>query len=232
MKSLLAKEVRWYMNHKNEGNSIYPFERAASFAKEIKKLGQTGSGITGLDECRIFLTEMGNTSAFVRMMRASKRKVLTNQMPFLPSSAHPTPGKIDFNEESRSHVKFEIDVCVTAVENRPDPDFIRAFVNVFKGVVSKSDNSFMSGFFCMVPALCLCWMEASLQGKEWMHKKNISRDGYYTDDGFAVGLSFCLSVLGQVRQYERLVNFWVSFRYAYFVWSLIKEFHNCFPWVT
>lgn len=203
MKSLLAKEVRWYMHQKNDGNSIYPFERAASLAKEINKQVQTSSGITGLDQFRIFLTEMGNIIAFVRIMRASKRKVLTDQMPFLPSSVDPMLGKIDFFEESGSHAKFEMEVCVTAILNKPDPDYVRAFVNVFKGVVSKSDNSFMNGFFCMVPALCLCWMESSLQGKEMMHKKNITRDGYYVDDGFAVGLSFCLSVLGQVKQYER-----------------------------
>mmetsp|Transcript_26731 Transcript_26731/g.55214 ORF Transcript_26731/g.55214 Transcript_26731/m.55214 type:complete len:1342 (+) Transcript_26731:142-4167(+) len=214
VKSLLAKEVRWYMHQKNDGNSIYPFERAASLAKEINKQGQTSSGITVLDQCRIFLTEMGNIIAFVRIMRASKRKVLTDQMPFLPSSVDPMLGKIDFFEESGSHAKFEMEVCVTAILNKPDPDYIRAFVNVFKGVVSKSDNSFMNGFFCMVPALCLCWMESSLQGKEMMHKKNITKGGYYVDDGFAVGLSFCLSVLGQVKQYESL-NWFKSIQSKY-----------------
>jgi hypothetical protein len=46
-------------------------------------------------------------------------------------------------------------------------------------------------------------MEISCQGKEMMHKKNITRDGYFTDDGFAVGLAFVLSVFGQTKSYER-----------------------------
>ena len=46
-------------------------------------------------------------------------------------------------------------------------------------------------------------MEASIQGKETMHKKNTTRDGYYIDDGFAVGLAFALSVLNQTKAYER-----------------------------
>ena len=37
-----------------------------------------------------------------------------------------------------------------------------------------------------------------------MHKKDVSRDGYYTDDGFAVGLAFSLSVLNQTKTFEYL----------------------------
>ena len=57
-------------------------------------------------------------------------------------------------------------------------------------------------------------MGASIQGKEMMHKKNISRNGYFTDDGFAVGLAFCLSVLEQNKQYECL-NWFKSIQNKY-----------------
>lgn len=203
MKSLVSKEGRWLSNERSEGNTIYPFNRASAFAQEIKKLGQTDSGGTGLDECRILLAEMGNIIALVRMIRAAKRKVLGDRMPFLPSSCSSTVDQALISLEEKTSAMPGMDESISAILNKPDPDFVRAYVNVFKGVIIKSDNSFMSGFFCMVPALCLCWMEASLQGKEMMHKKNITGDGYYTDDGFAVGLAFSLCVLGQVKQYER-----------------------------
>ena len=53
VKSLLAKELRWVTNHKNEGNTIYPFHRAQKFAQEVNEMGADGgSDQSSLDECR------------------------------------------------------------------------------------------------------------------------------------------------------------------------------------
>mmetsp|Transcript_20449 Transcript_20449/g.44383 ORF Transcript_20449/g.44383 Transcript_20449/m.44383 type:complete len:1312 (+) Transcript_20449:63-3998(+) len=209
VKSLLSREFRWFDNQKSEGNTIYPFGRASTFAQEIKKL-EADSGNNGLDECRVIISEMGNTIALVRMIRAAKRRVITDEMPFLPSYDTPDTAK------GINGSKTNVDEMVSAILLKPDPDFVRAFVNVFRGVIQKSesDNSFMGSFFCIVPALCLCWMETSIQGKEMMHKKNITRDGYYTDDGFSVGLAFALSVLGQTKIYESL-NWFKSIQSKY-----------------
>ena len=168
VKSLLSKEVRWLKNQKNEGINVYPFNRASAFAKELKKLSQTDSGNSGLDECRIILAEMGNIIAFVRMLRTAKRRVISDEMQYLPSlffsaSEKGKPSCEETNGEgqhSTRNKKLGIDQSISAILNRKDPDYVRAFVNVFKGVIQKSDNSFMSGFFSMVPSLCLCWMEA------------------------------------------------------------------------
>lgn len=203
IKSLLSREFRWFENQKSEGNTIYPFDRASSFAQEVKKL-EFDSGNNALDECRIIISEIGNLIALVRMIRAAKRKVFSNEMPFLPCfDTHDSVGGV---KEGRTNgAKACVDDAISDIMTKPDPDFVRAFVDVFRGVIhkSESENPFMGSFFCIVPALCLCWMEASIQGKEMMHKKNITRDGYYTDDGFAVGLAFVLSVSGQIKSYER-----------------------------
>eukprot|EP00957_Ditylum_brightwellii_P050854 3856559-Ditylum_brightwellii.AAC.1 len=44
-----------------------------------------------------------------------------------------------------------------------------------------------------------------------MHKKSANRDGYFTDDGFAMGIAFILSVLGQNDQFDSL-NWFESLR--------------------
>lgn len=213
LKSLLSREFRWFSNHKSEGNGTYPYGRASTFAQEIKKV-ETSSGNNALDECRIVISEMGNVIALARLIRAAKRRVSSDEMPFLSSYVAPAMGS---RNETETNAKADVDDAIASVLQKQDPDFVRAYVNVFRGVIQKSppDNSFMATFFCIVPALCLCWMDASIQGKEMMHKKNITRDGYYTDDGFAVGLAFLLSVLNQTRSYERYV--WLILNHCHII---------------
>lgn len=212
VKSLLSRELRWFNDQKEEGNTVYPFSRASIFALEFKKI-MTDSGNNGLDECRVIISEVGNTIALVRMIGAAKRNVCSDQMPFLPS--YDVPADIAQGPQDNLDAMSAVNDAVLAVLTKQDPDFVRAFVNVFRDVLkSQCDNSFMGSFFCLIPPLCLCWMEASIQGKEMMHKKNITRDGYYIDDGFAVGLAFVLSVLGQTKTYESL-NWFKSIQSKY-----------------
>ena len=219
VKSLLSRELRWFENQKNEGhNTSYPFDRAATFAQEFKKL-ETDSGRNKLDECRVIIAEIGNIIGLGRMIRAAKRRVFSNEMQFLSSTTTPagtTAKGLEANEVSIA--ELNVNDAVSAILNNSDTDFVRAFVNVFRGVIKKSkadDNLFMGGFFfCIVPALSLCWMEASIQAKEMMHKKNITRDGYFTDVGFAVGLAFVLSVLDEWKPYESL-NWFKSIQSKY-----------------
>ncbi len=190
---------------------MYPFDRALTFAQEIKKL-EAVSGNNALDECRVAVSEMGNTASLVRMVRAAKRRVLSDEMPFVSTYSATVTAEafkdssatIDSNTKSS---KAGVDDAISGILQKSDPDFVRAIVDVFRGVIKKSEpgNSAMGSFFCIIPAISLCWMESSSQGKEMMHKKNIIRDGYYTDDGFAVGLAFVLSVFGQTKSYDRYV---------------------------
>lgn len=52
-----------------------------------------------------------------------------------------------------------------------------------------------------MPSLCLSWIDASLLAKDAMYKtmRANNKEMYYTDDGFAVGIAYCLAILKQVR---------------------------------
>jgi hypothetical protein len=118
----------------------------------------------------------------------------SNEMPYLPTQS---------STSSNAKARVEMDKLLSESLQQQDSDFVRALVDVFRGVAFQPDAASIRSFFCLVPALCLNWVDASLQGKDMMNKKNITRDGFYTDDGFAVGLTFCLLVFDQIRQYKR-----------------------------
>lgn len=134
---------------------------------------------------RELIISIGNIIAFVRMATTASKKVLGDEMSCLPNRLHNPKAKIAAKR------------VLSVVHEQQNPDYIREFVDAFKGLLQAD------GFFSLVPVFCLNWMDASIQGKEIMHKKSITNDGYYTDDGFAVGLTFCLVALDQVKQYER-----------------------------
>lgn len=212
IKSLLSKELRWIEDQRKEGNNAYPFSRAAEFTQEMKRiLEQSQSNEIGLDWFRYAITEMGNTIAIARMVRTARRKVLSDEMPFIsPIDASVIKGANESRvrggkgKNTSSNTTVEVEENISAVLNKPDPDIVQGFTKIFEEALQEHEGSFISGFHCMLPALCLCWMDASLQGKEMMHKKNIARGGYYTDDGFACGLAFILSVADQRKMYDRL----------------------------
>ena len=144
VKSLLSRELRWFENQKNEGQNTYtsyPFDRAATFAQEFKKL-ETDSGRNKLDECRIIIAEIGNIIGLGRMIRAAKRRVFSNEMQFLSStstSAGTTAEGLDANEVIIA--ESNVNDAVSAILNNSDTDFVRAFVNVFRGVIKKSKET-------------------------------------------------------------------------------------------
>jgi len=57
-----------------------------------------------------------------------------------------------------------------------------------------------------VPSLCISWLDASLQAKEAVYKvvRGPTKEMYFTDDGFAMGVAYCLAILKQTRKNEAL----------------------------
>ena len=221
--SLLAKELRWIGNQRKEGNNVYPFSRAINFTHEMKSLiEQSQSDENGLDWCRSVITEMGNTIAMTRMVRTARRRVVSDELPFLSPI---DVSVVKRNDEHRSVKKWtvgkassiaanEVEENISAVLDTPDWGGFQYFNEIFRKMLLDTKGSFVSGFHCMLPALSLCWMDSSLQGKEMMRKKNSIHGGFFTDDGFACGLAFLLAAADQKKMYDRL-NWFKSIQSKY-----------------
>ena len=136
------------------------------------------------------------------MLSTASRNVANNKAAYLYLAQRLSLGH-DKQSLSRldERTGFDIDTLISDLHYEGGIDHIQTLIDVGRDTLQKSDAT--DGFFCLVPALSLIWMEASIQGKEIMHKKNITGDGYYTNDGFAIGLTFCLLVLDQIKHYER-----------------------------
>jgi hypothetical protein len=65
-------------------------------------------------------------------------------------------------------------------------DYLMVLARAFKKVVQGERH--LESFYAVLPALCVAWVDASLQAKDRLPKQQQQQkeDVYYTDDGFAV----------------------------------------------
>ena len=194
--SFLSKESRWYRENGADCGGAYPFSRAADFSEEISQLGKE-SDVALLDEITSIVTQIGNILAFVRMLS-------------LAEAVHSSKSIAAISNPNLEAVKMQKTIpSSTAIEDAIWSINIalqRQHCCSMPSMASnrKKEYRHMHNFAILVPALCLSWLEASLRGKEMMHKQNLTADVYFVDDGFALGLAFVLSTCGLDSSFDAL----------------------------
>jgi len=102
-------------------------------------------------------------------------------------------------------------------------DFFKVLVKVFQPALLSEEHRHLQYFHMIVPALCLAWIDASLQAKDAMLKKTSrtggAREMYFTDDGFPMGVAYCLAILKQVCMY------------LFDIFSIMNIFYSQFEWL-
>lgn len=113
----------------------------------------------------------------------------------------------NFCEETVRSAHTLDEVISTLVNNFGEgSDYFKVLVNVFQSVLLTAEHDHLKTFFMIVPALCISWIDASLVAKDNMYKttRGVTKEIYFTDDGFAVGVAYCLAILKQSRRNESL----------------------------
>lgn len=222
--------------HDEDVSNCYPYDRARLFVTEIRKLGVNKQGKSFLDQFRILITEIGNALGYVRMVRSASMYYCSEAVKFLPEfentisfEAHagkgsgtegeegqeggkPADGKgvssgANLSAETVRSAKNLDETIDTLVKNFGEgSDYFKVLVNVFQSVLLTKEHEHLRTFYAIVPALCLSWVEASLQAKDAMFKttRGVQKEMYFTDDGFAMGVAYCLAILKQTKRWESL----------------------------
>ena len=75
-------------------------------------------------------------------------------------------------------------------------EYFNILVQIFANQLNDEKQSHLKNFYLIIPALTVNYIEHITTAKEKIFKKNL--DGAsFTDDGFSMGLAYCLTLLGK-----------------------------------
>ena len=83
-------------------------------------------------------------------------------------------------------------------------DYFRLLVDVFRPFFRDPRHSHLRLFYLIVPPLTINFVEHIVTCKEKLNKKNKQSEATFTDDGLAMGIAYCLSVLDQWKEFDAL----------------------------
>ncbi|GFG31853.1 hypothetical protein Cfor_02661 [Coptotermes formosanus] len=197
IKSRLIKDIRYFRENKAQLEQKYSYERADKFNKGIRKLGLTPDGLSYLDQFRMLISHIGNAMGYVRMIRSGGLHCCSNAICFVPDLEDIVCFEDLCKEEGLSNS------CQAAAHRLDQVLGNLLLVGVFAPVFRDPKNMHLRNFHIIVPPLTINFVEHSITCKEKMSKKN-KVGAAFTDDGFAMGISYILKLLDQYEEFDSL----------------------------
>uniref|UniRef100_A0A7E4VJA4 Rif1_N domain-containing protein n=1 Tax=Panagrellus redivivus TaxID=6233 RepID=A0A7E4VJA4_PANRE len=228
IKLLLVKEIRYYRDHIDDVNQMYPVKRADRFNVAIAKLGTSSDNKTFMDKFRELITQIGNTIGFIRLIRSGAVEASAYAAHFIPqlctadgfdlenSDPQLKPVKTDFaaviREAGASESSVEIATALDSLISGlgaglvPDQDYVDMLIGVFAKEFRNYDKfAHLRNFFAAVPPLTLNHVDHMLTCRSKLGRRTQDdADFTFVDDGFCLGIAYILRLLNQGYFFESL----------------------------
>lgn len=158
IKNMLSKEAKLFRKQKDKLRSQYPAKNAHDLARKLKQLVQ---GRDYLSLLRERITQIGNTLAFVRMIRNASLKDNNNLLKFIPNkiesfSFGDVAEELCIGGETlEACAMFDKSVSLLLKQADDANDYLRKMVQRVEGFADEDDEKrFLKNFYIVVPALC------------------------------------------------------------------------------
>lgn len=208
IKARLTSDAKYFLENGEALNQTYDYNRAHAFNRKIKNLGLSETGETYMDLFRKLICHIGNAIGYVRMIRSGALHECTEATVFLPV----IDGELNFTKYCKEESLHDMSTAAAEIlENdinnlcnnyRIDTNYFRLLVNAFL-TLRHAENIHLQNFYMIVPPLTINFVEYLLKAKEKITKKD-KVGALFTDDGFAMGISYILKLLDQTTKFNSL----------------------------
>lgn len=173
-----------------------------------------------VDDFRLLITFIGNSLAFIRILRTASFNYMSKNIEYLPyieeieASFKDTCQVLEFKSKALLDCCADLDKFIDMMkdkfenteEKKEETDYLRGLSKRYVGKLSGEGFAKLQFFYMLIPALTLEYIQSLLVAKEKLLKKNF-KGGYISDDGFIVGLAYLAEILGQSKNFEETLWF-------------------------
>jgi len=160
------------------------------FKDELMQIRGSDSSRVLICETKDIISKIGNALGLARLLRSAKLFNASKSRQY--SSTHNLKS-LKFNRNHPAAAQAQM------LEAILDPPLSKAASDFFPNTSFAHnlpcEQKSLENLHILYPALSLLWLEASASGKDMLRKKIKTSEGYYTDDGFALGYAYFFEVL-------------------------------------